>query len=147
MPQRVPLISFPLDHFGTRHNTDMMLSGIDHVQLAAPPGCEAEARNFFGCLLELEEIEKPEPLRSRGGCWFKLGSIQLHIGVEEAFRPATKAHPALAVHNINAVFEVLEGAGVQCIWDEALEGIRRFYANDPWGNRLEFTEPTSPDAD
>ncbi len=120
----------------------MLLSDIDHVQLAAPKGCEAEARNFFGRLLELEEIEKPEPLRSRGGCWFKLGSAQLHIGVEEAFRPATKAHPAFAVNDIDALFALLEKASIQCVWDDSLEGVRRFYANDPWGNRLEFTEPT-----
>lgn len=119
-----------------------LLLDIDHVQLAAPKGCEAQARNFFGRLLELEEIEKPEPLRSRGGCWFKLGSAQLHIGVEEAFRPATKAHPAFAVNDIDALFAVLEKASVQCVWDESLGGVRRFYANDPWGNRLEFTEPT-----
>ncbi len=120
----------------------MLLSDIDHIQLAAPKGCEAEARNFFGRLLELEEIEKPEPLRSRGGCWFKLGSAQLHIGVEEAFRPATKAHPAFAVNDIDALFALLEKASIQCVWDDSLEGVRRFYANDPWGNRLEFTEPT-----
>jgi len=124
----------------------MLVSDIDHVQLAAPPGCEVEARNFFGHLLKLEEIEKPEPLRSRGGCWFKLGSTQLHIGVEDVFRPATKAHPAFAVHDINAVFKVLEGAGILCVWDEARGSVRRFYANDPWGNRLEFTEPTFTDA-
>ncbi len=120
----------------------MLLSDIDHVQLAAPKGCEAEARDFFGRLLKLEEIEKPEPLRSRGGCWFKLGSAQLHIGVEEAFRPATKAHPAFAVNDIDALFALLEKASIQCVWDDSLEGVRRFYANDPWGNRLEFTEPT-----
>ncbi|HEV3480970.1 MAG TPA: VOC family protein [Candidatus Acidoferrales bacterium] len=119
-----------------------LLWEIDHVQLAAPKGCEAEARNFFGRLLELEEIQKPEPLRSRGGCWFKLGSAQLHIGVEEAFRPATKAHPAFAANDIDALFAVLKKAGVLCVWDDSLEGVRRFYANDPWGNRLEFTEPT-----
>ena len=65
-----------------------------------------------GCLLELEEIEKPEPLRARGGCWFKVGARQLHIGVEEPFRPATKAHPAFAVRDIDALFGTLQKAGV-----------------------------------
>ena len=116
---------------------------IDHVQLAAPPGCEERARGFFGRLLGLEEIEKPEPLRERGGCWFKIGSRQLHIGVEKDFRPATKAHPAFAVEDIDEIFATLSGAGVRCAWDEALGGVRRFCADDPWGNRLEFTEPTS----
>ena len=121
----------------------MLIIDIDHVQLAAPKGCEHEARDFFGRLLELEEIEKPEPLRARGGCWFKVGARQLHIGVDEPFRPATKAHPAFAVRDIEALFGALQKAGIKCLWDEALGNIRRFYANDPWGNRLEFTEPTS----
>ncbi len=121
----------------------MLIIDIDHVQLAAPKGCEDEARDFFGRLLELEEIEKPEPLRARGGCWSKVGARQLHIGVDEPFRPATKAHPAFAVRDIEALFGALQKAGIKCLWDEALGNIRRFYANDPWGNRLEFTEPTS----
>jgi len=120
----------------------MVLIEIDHVQIAAPQGCEDAARHFFGRLLGLEELEKPEPLCSRGGCWFRVGSRQLHIGVEKDFRPATKAHPAFAVKRIEELFETLSEAGVKCAWDEALGEIRRFYANDPWGNRLEFTEPT-----
>jgi hypothetical protein len=118
----------------------MHLTDIDHVQIAAPKGCESEARRFFGGLLKLEEIEKPESLRSRGGCWFVIGSRQLHVGVEDPFRPAGKAHPAFAVRDIDSLRAVLEGGGFECVWDEALGSIRRFYAADPWGNRLEFTE-------
>jgi len=121
----------------------MSLTGIDHVQLAAPQGCEQEARNFFGRLLGLEEIEKPEALRSRGGCWFRVGDRQLHIGVEKDFRPAQKAHPGFSVQDIEVLFAVLANAGIRCRWDDMLPGgIKRFYADDPWGNRLEFTEPT-----
>lgn len=119
-----------------------LVTEIDHVQIAAPEGCEQAARDFFGLLLGFEEIEKPEPLRSRGGCWFRVGSRQLHIGVEKSFRPANKAHPAFAVGDIEKLFVILTAARIHCIWDEALGGVRRFYANDPWGNRLEFTEPT-----
>jgi len=118
------------------------VTDIDHVQIAAPKGCEADARRFFVDLLGLTEIEKPEPLRSRGGCWFEVGSRQLHIGVEDPFQPAAKAHPAFAVSDIDALFTTLDSAGVKCDWDEAVAGLRRFYARDPWGNRLEFTEPT-----
>lgn len=118
---------------------------IDHVQIAAPKGCEADARRFFGSLLGLDEIDEPEPLRSRGGCWFEVGSRQLHIGVEESFQPAAKAHPAFAVSDLDALFAILQAAGIKCAWDEAVGGIRRFYASDPWGNRLEFTVPTSSD--
>jgi catechol 2,3-dioxygenase-like lactoylglutathione lyase family enzyme len=113
------------------------------VQIAAPPGCEAEARRFYGELLGLEEIEKPEPLRARGGCWFRVGAQQLHIGVEADFRPAKKAHPAFTSSDVEAVFASLERAGARCVWDEAIGGVRRFYAHDPWGNRLEFTESSA----
>jgi catechol 2,3-dioxygenase-like lactoylglutathione lyase family enzyme len=125
----------------------MFITGIDHIQIAAPKGCEAAAREFFSRLLGLEEIEKPEPLRSRGGCWFRAGRRQLHIGVEENFQAARKAHPAFAVSDIAALCERLERAGIHCAWDDALGGVRRFYANDPWGNRLEFTEPTAAGRD
>jgi catechol 2,3-dioxygenase-like lactoylglutathione lyase family enzyme len=120
----------------------MLVIDLDHVQIAAPKGCELDARRFFGDLLGLSEIEKPEPLRSRGGCWFKVGPRQLHIGVEDPFQPAAKAHPAFAVRDVDALFAALQTAGVKCTWDQALGTIRRFYAHDPWGNRLEFTEPT-----
>lgn len=125
----------------------MFITGIDHVQIAAPKGCEAEARAFFGGLLGMEEIEKPEPLRSRGGCWFRAGTRQLHIGIEEDFRAANKAHPAFAMREIDTLFARLENAGFHCIWDEAIGGVQRFYAKDPWGSRLEFTEPTQTGTD
>jgi catechol 2,3-dioxygenase-like lactoylglutathione lyase family enzyme len=108
---------------------------IDHVQLAAPTGCEAAARAFYGGMLGLAEIEKPEPLRSRGGVWFELGGgQQLHIGVEPGFTPARKAHPAFAVEDLDA----LAGRLGEVDWDDDVAGLRRFYAADPWGNRLEF---------
>jgi len=91
----------------------------------------------------LVEIEKPESLKARGGCWFQLGSRQLHLGVEEPFRAAMKAHPAFAVNCVKDVFAKLEEAGVSCAWDDSLPGVERFYAADPWGNRLEFLESTS----
>jgi catechol 2,3-dioxygenase-like lactoylglutathione lyase family enzyme len=111
------------------------------VQIAAPPGCEAEARRFFGDLLGLEELEKPEPLRSRGGAWFALGAgRQLHVGVEEPFTPALKAHPAFRVPDarLDELARRLEAAGGSVEWDVSLPGVRRFYTTDPWGNRLEL---------
>ena len=110
---------------------------IDHVQLAAPAGCEEKARWFYGELLGLEEIEKPPELRSRGGCWFRCGPHQLHIGVEKDFRPARKAHPALAVADLDGLRSRLETSGI-ATQDDPLPGVLRFYAHDPWGNRLEF---------
>jgi len=122
--------------------TTSLLFDLDHVQIAAPKGCEAAAREFFGRILGMTEIEKPEGLRSRGGCWFKLGSRQLHIGVEEEFHPARKAHPAFAVRKIDLLFVLLTSSGIECVWERGIAGVRRFYANDPWGNRLEFIEST-----
>ena len=118
----------------------MAVEGLDHVQLAAPPGCEADARRFFGDLLGLDELEKPEPLRACGGAWFRVGAQQLHVGVAEPFAPARKAHPALRVRPdaLDDLAARLTAAGAEVRWDDALPGARRFYANDPWGNRLEF---------
>jgi hypothetical protein len=110
------------------------------VQIAAPPGCEAEARRFFGELLGLKELEKPEPLRSRGGAWFALGGGQLHVGVEEPFTAARKAHPAFRVsaEELEELARRLEAAGKRVEWDGSLPGSRRFFTADPWGNRLEL---------
>ncbi len=116
------------------------VSRIDHIQIAAPAGCEAAARDFYGSILGLAEIEKPPILRERGGCWFECGSQQLHLGVELDFRPAKKAHPAFAVPDLDELRDALNTRGVKTFDDDSLPGVRRFYAEDPWGNRLEFVE-------
>ncbi|WP_139489292.1 VOC family protein [Brevibacillus dissolubilis] len=114
--------------------------GIDHVQVAAPVGCEEQARAFYGSLLGMEEIPKPEELRKRGGCWFQAGKQEIHIGVEDMFQPAKKAHPAFVVNDLTALMERLVKNGVKVKEDNAIEGRKRFFADDPWGNRLEFME-------
>lgn len=108
--------------------------------MAAPLGCEPEAREFFGELLGLTEIERPSTLGGPGGVWFTVGSQQLHIGVEEAFAPARKAHPAFRVDpdQLDGLAERLSAAGRAVIWDDRLPGVRRFYSEDPWGNRVEL---------
>ncbi|MFI7009852.1 glyoxalase [Streptomyces sp. NPDC050145] len=118
-----------------------MIAGLDHVQLAAPVGSEELLRGFYGEVLGMTEIAKPAVLAARGGCWFSAGAVQLHLGVEEDFRPARKAHPGILVRGIEAFGERLAGFGVDVTWDAALPGYRRFYALDPVGNRLEFLEP------
>ena len=115
-----------------------MITGLDHVQVAAPPGCEAEARGFYGRLLGLSEIEKPPALAARGGVWFACGAQHLHVGVDPGFAPATKAHPALLTDDLDALAERLTLAGAAVSWDDALPGVARFYTEDPWGNRLEL---------
>ena len=122
----------------------VVITGLDHVQVAAPPGCEAEARGFYGRVLGLSELEKPAPLAARGGVWFACGAQQLHVGVAADFTPAGKAHPALAVTNaadLDVLAERLTLAGVPVRWDGELPGIARFYTEDPWGNRLELLAP------
>jgi catechol 2,3-dioxygenase-like lactoylglutathione lyase family enzyme len=113
---------------------------LDHVQIAAPPGCENAARSFYGALLGMAEVPKPDALAGRGGVWFQSGSLQLHVGVEEGFAPALKAHPAFSVPDasLDELFERLAVAGVDVAWDDALAPLRRFYAADPWGNRIEL---------
>ena len=117
-----------------------MIRGLDHVQLAAPLGCEDAARRFFGDLLGLEEIDKPAQLRPRGGVWFRAGAQHLHVGVERDFAPARKAHPAFTVDSVDTLAARLESAGVAIEWDDTLPGVRRFYVHDPWGNRIELLQ-------
>lgn len=116
-----------------------MLRAIDHVQVAAPPSCEGDARRFYGELLGLEEIDKPPPLRERGGVWFRVGAQQLHIGVEADFEAARKAHPAFVADDLDGLAARLGAAGAPVRWDDAIPGRRRFYTEDPWGNRIELT--------
>lgn len=113
---------------------------IDHIQLAAPKGCEEEARTFFKGILGLREVEKPEELKKRGGVWFEFGTFQLHIGVEEPFSPAKKAHPALVVENIEELKKHLQEKKVGFTEDENLPGASRIHLHDPFGNRLEILE-------
>lgn len=113
---------------------------IDHIQLAAPPDCEEAARTFFVDLLGMRELPKPAALQGKGGCWFRLDDANIHIGVESDFRPAKKAHPAMAVEDLDALAKRFSGAGVEIEWDDLIPNVRRFFANDPWGNRLEFLQ-------
>jgi catechol 2,3-dioxygenase-like lactoylglutathione lyase family enzyme len=121
-----------------------VITGLDHVQVAAPPNAEPEARRFYGSLLGLPEIEKPPGLAETGGAWFACGAQQLHVGVQDPFLASRKAHPGLAVADA-ATLDVLAGrlasAGAPVRWDDRLPEVRRFYTEDPWGNRIELCVP------
>lgn len=118
-----------------------MLRTLHHVQLAMPPGLEEQARAFYGSLLGLAEVIKPPELAKRGGVWFEQGDIRIHLGIEEPFLPAKKAHPAFEVMALDHLYDRLSDSGVEVTRDSALPGYRRFYANDPFGNRIEFLQP------
>lgn len=116
---------------------------IHHVQLACPAGSEQALREFYGGVLGLEELQKPPVLAARGGCWFRGHGIELHLGVEDGFRPARKAHPGLLVTGLDGWADRLRNAGYPVAFDDEFPGMRRFYSEDPNGNRLEFLEPIS----
>ena len=115
-----------------------MLIGIDHVQLAMPAGGEDRAEAFYAGVLGLSRVPKPEPLASRGGCWFQGPSVEVHLGVEAPFAPARKAHPAFLVRNYDGLLSALRASGTEVRPDDALPGVRRCHVDDPFGNRLEL---------
>ncbi len=117
-----------------------MITGLDHIQIAMPRGKEPAARAFYSELLGLRELPKPPQLVARGGCWFSGPGLVLHLGVEEPFVAARKAHPAFRVADLDACQAALEAAGVATVAETNLPEVRRFYANDPFGNRIEFMQ-------
>ena len=117
-----------------------MITGLAHVQVSILAGGEDTARRFYRGLLGLAELPKPATLADRGGCWFACGPQQLHCGVE-AEVASSKRHPALLTDDLDALKSRLEAAAVRTETDRELPGYRRFYAWDPFGNRIEFLEP------
>jgi catechol 2,3-dioxygenase-like lactoylglutathione lyase family enzyme len=111
---------------------------LHHVQVSCPPGGEDAARAFYGAVLGLSEVPKPPVLAARGGVWFRETDVEVHVGVEEPFQPALKAHPALLVDDIDAVARTAAAAGFSVTWDDNFPGYRRFYTADGNGNRVEI---------
>jgi catechol 2,3-dioxygenase-like lactoylglutathione lyase family enzyme len=118
---------------------------LHHVQVSCPPGGEDVARAFYSGGLGLDEVAKPPALAARGGVWFRSpGGAEIHVGVEQEFRPARKAHPALHVDDIAAAAARLAAAGYPVTWDDLFPGHRRFYTADGHGNRVEILSPVAP---
>jgi catechol 2,3-dioxygenase-like lactoylglutathione lyase family enzyme len=115
---------------------------LHHVQLAIPAGGEDECRAFWRDVLGMVELEKPPVLAARGGCWFRGGGLEVHLGVERDFSPALKAHPGILVSDLHGLAGRIESAGFKVVWDGEFPGFERFYASDPFANRLEFMEPS-----
>ncbi len=108
------------------------------MQVTCPAGSEAATRDFYGGLLALVEVAKPPVLAGRGGVWFRGEGYELHVGVEEGFQPARKAHPAFLVEDLDGLARRLDDAGVGVTWDANFPGYRRFHTCDPHGNRVEI---------
>jgi catechol 2,3-dioxygenase-like lactoylglutathione lyase family enzyme len=117
------------------------LLGFHHVQLAMPSGEEDAAIEFYGGVLGLDEVPKPPELSDRGGVWFRSGDLEVHLGVEEGFQPAMKAHPAFLVEDLERMRARVEMSGYKVIESEQFSGFRRVHVRDPFGNRLELIEP------
>lgn len=119
----------------------MAIVGLDHVQVAIPKGGEDVARSFYAEQIGMTEVPKPAALAVRGGCWFQSGTAVIHLGVEEPFAPARKAHPAFLTDGLDALQERLAGAGFECVRsDNEIPGVVRFHTFDPFGNRIEFQQ-------
>ncbi|WP_188192668.1 glyoxalase [Nonomuraea sp. SYSU D8015] len=113
-----------------------MIKALHHVQLSAPKGSEPLLRDFYAGVLGLREVPKPAALAQRGGAWFRGEGVEIHLGIEEDFRPARKAHPAFLVDDLDAYAARLPGA----VPDDLLPGFRRIYVSDPVGNRIELLQ-------
>jgi hypothetical protein len=117
-----------------------MILAIEHVQLAMPPNEEASARAFYQGFLGLDEVPKPAPLNVRGGLWFERGKVKIHLGVEVGFQASRKAHVGFLVARLQPLIDELRRRGQEVALDEELEGFKRIYVFDPFGNRLELME-------
>lgn len=117
-----------------------MILGIDHVQLAIPVNGEDQARGFYQDVLGLVEVPKPADMAGRGGCWFEKGSVRVHIGVTPDFIPAHKAHPAFLVADLDQMTAALKRGGCLLKSDMAVDGYRRIFTEDPFGNRIELMQ-------
>ena len=120
------------------------MTALHHVQVSCPAGGETAVRAFYAGLLDLLEVPKPPALAARGGVWFRGAGYELHVGVEEPFRPARKAHPGFLVVDVDAYAARLTTAGVPLRWDDDFPGYRRFHVADPHGNRVEVMGVAAP---
>ncbi|MFG5381404.1 glyoxalase [Yoonia sp. R2-816] len=115
-----------------------LIKALDHIQLAMPAGAEDQMRAFYCDLLDMREIPKPAPLQGRGGFWANAGPIEVHFGVDPDFKPATKAHPAFVISDLDGLATRLSDAPHPVTWDHSLPSVKRFFSADPVGNRIEF---------
>lgn len=111
---------------------------LDHVQIAIPPDAEDRARRYWVEVVGLTEVPKPTQLAARGGLWLSGDALNLHLGVDADFLPATKAHPGVLVHDYEALIDRITAAGYEVRPAADIPDVRRFHTDDPFGNRIEF---------
>ena len=121
----------------------MAIVGLDHIQIAIPVGGEDEARGFYAGILGFSEVPKPSNL-SPSGCWFEAGEVKLHIGVDPDFHPAAKAHPAFLFDDLDQLEASLRSSGYETREDKPVAGYIRFFTSDPFGNRIECMQRSTP---
>ena len=112
--------------------------GIDHIQIAAPKALENECVKFYREVLALPEIEKPDALKSRGGAWFQIGPLQMHVGIDPDASRASKRHICFLVRDLSAAKAAIQSHGVPIDSEGVAEGLKRFFIRDPAGNRIEI---------
>lgn len=118
-----------------------MIIGLHHAQITIPKGAEERGRHFYCDILGLEEIEKPDSLKGRGGFWLQVGDRSVHVGTEDGFdRRTTKAHIAYLVENLSDWKHALEQHGIQILEGVPIPGFDRFEFRDPFGNRVEMIQ-------
>ena len=121
----------------------MPILGLDHIQLAIPVGGEKRARDFYVGILGFTEVAKPAAMAGRKSMWFAAGPVNLHLGIEEEFHPARRAHPALVVDDLEGIVAACSRANLQTKPDVSVNGFRRVHVFDPFGNRLELMQSES----
>jgi catechol 2,3-dioxygenase-like lactoylglutathione lyase family enzyme len=120
-----------------------MIVRLHHAQITIPPDAEDECRRFYCELLGLREIDKPASLQGRGGFWLEIGDVQVHVGVEQGdARASSKAHLAYEVSNLASWKMKLQEQDIEILEGIPIPGYARFEFRDPFGNRVEFLQPT-----
>lgn len=117
-----------------------MITSLDHIQFVMPPGREPEARAYYMGLLGMEEEPKPGAYASRGGCWFRVGAVSVHLGTDTDFVPQDKPHAAFCVVGLDGLVEALTAAGHEIHWEGIIPDRKRLYTHDPFGNRIELIQ-------
>jgi catechol 2,3-dioxygenase-like lactoylglutathione lyase family enzyme len=116
----------------------LRVSGIDHVQIAVPKALEAQCLKFYREIFAFPEVDKPAELRARGGAWFEVGALQMHIGVDPDASPKSRRHICFLTDDLARAKAFVLAQGIAIESEGVAEGLSRFFIRDPAGNRIEI---------